>query len=61
MTFAELRPQLLPGFKTFTKRDFVSYCQAVDQRSRVGGPRGKGRITAKRALLLLGARQERNF
>lgn len=54
MTWYELRRQLDPAFWAIkTKRDFVLYCQSVDGRTRVGGPKGKGRLTAKRALALL--------
>jgi hypothetical protein len=50
-----LKTQLDPGFKRgWTKAVFIDYCQTVDGRTRVGGPVGKGRITAKRALALLG-------
>lgn len=53
MTFTELKKDLLPEWKNSTKRDFILFCQAVDGRTRVGGPKGPGRITAKRALALL--------
>jgi hypothetical protein len=55
MTYQDLKTQLDPGFKRgWTKAVFIDYCQTVDGRTRVGGPVGKGRITAKRALALLG-------
>ncbi|MES2156016.1 MAG: hypothetical protein V4510_12860 [bacterium] len=54
MTFQELKKDLDPAFKRMTKADFVNYCTGNDGRARVGGPTGKGRMTAKRALALLG-------
>jgi hypothetical protein len=54
MTFTELKKDLDPEFRVFTKRDFVAFIENVDGRVRVGGTKGKGRITAKRALALLG-------
>jgi hypothetical protein len=54
MSFKELKKELDPEFKSFTKADFVAFIAAVDGRTRVGGPKGKGRITAKRALALVG-------
>ena len=56
MNYADLRQDLLPEFRKHftTKREFVAFCLSVDGRTRVGGPKGKGRITAKRALALLG-------
>lgn len=56
MNYADLKPQLDPNFKGFTKAAFIDYCSTADGRVRVGGPTGKGRITAKRALALLGVR-----
>jgi hypothetical protein len=53
LSYTELKKALDPAFKAFTKADFVDYARAVDGRTRVGGPKGKGRITAKRALALL--------
>ncbi len=55
MTYQELQKDLDPTFRRVSKRDFVSYCTSVDGRVRVGGPTGKGRLTAKKALQLLGA------
>lgn len=54
MTYTELKKDLLPDFRSYTKRDFIGFCQGVDGRVRVGGTKGKGRLTAKRALALLG-------
>lgn len=56
VTFVELRGLMDDEFRRHfrTKRDFVEFAQAVDGRTRIGGPKGKGRITAKRALALLG-------
>jgi hypothetical protein len=54
MSFSELRKDLDPAFKRATKAEFVAFCQGSDGRTRVGGPKGKGRLTATRALALLG-------
>lgn len=54
MTYGDLKKVLDPQFKGVTKRDFIAFCLNGDQRVRVGGPKGKGRITKKRALSLLG-------
>lgn len=54
MSFKELQKVLDPDYRRMTKRDFVNFCSASDGRTKVGGPTGKGRITAKRALALLG-------
>lgn len=54
MTFQELKKDLDPDFKTFSKKEFIVFCEDADGRVRVGGTKGKGRITAKRALALLG-------
>ena len=58
MTYGELKKDLFPEFRKMTKASFVDYCRWVvlDPKERVGGPKGKGRITAKRALILLGER-----
>jgi hypothetical protein len=56
MTYTELKQELDPEFGRDTKADFILFCQLVDGRVRVGGPKGKGRITAKRALALLGVK-----
>jgi hypothetical protein len=59
MTFAELRKgdTLDPEFRAFsTKRDLVNCLMGLDGRTRVGGPKGKGRLTAKKTLALLGVR-----
>jgi hypothetical protein len=53
LSYTELKKVLDPEFKVFTKADFIAYARTVDGRIRVGGPKGKGRITAKRALALL--------
>lgn len=53
MTFKELKPELDKDVSKLSKREFVGFCLTVDGRTRVGGPKGKGRITAKRALALL--------
>jgi hypothetical protein len=55
MTYTELKKDLDPEFKGMTKQDFINLCQVIEPRSRVGGPKGKGRLTAKRALAFLGA------
>lgn len=54
MTYAELRKALDPEFRFSTKTAFVEWAKGVDGRTRVGGPKGKGRLTAKKALALLG-------
>lgn len=56
VTFREMKPMLDPDFRKLTKVDFVFVARAIDPKSRVGGPKGKGRLTAKRALALLGVR-----
>jgi hypothetical protein len=56
MNYTELKKVLDPEFKGITKGDFIAICQLGDQRERVGGPKGKGRVTKKRALQLLGVR-----
>lgn len=55
MTFKSLKPALDKDIKSMSKGEFISFCLNVDGRTRVGGPVGKGRITAKRALALLAA------
>jgi len=54
MTYGELQKDLNPEFKRGTKRQFIAWCKEADGRTRVGGPKGKGRLTAKKALALLG-------
>lgn len=54
VTYQELRKILDPEWKVSTKFLFVEMAQKVDGRTRVGGPKGKGRLTAKKALALLG-------
>jgi hypothetical protein len=54
MTFTELRKDLQPQYKQMTKAEFVNFCTASDGRVRVGLSKGKGRLTAKQALALLG-------
>ncbi len=56
MTYQELMKDLDPTFKRVSKKDFIEYCLDVDGRVRVGGPKGKGRLTAKKALALLASR-----
>lgn len=56
MTYGELKKDLDPLFKGWTKRDFIAFCDGADGRVRVGGPKGKGRLTAKKALALLASR-----
>lgn len=56
MTYGELSKDLDPEFHRDSKRTFIAFCQAVDGRTRVGGPKGKGRLTAKKALALLSSR-----
>ena len=53
MTYKELSKDLDPTFKGWTKRDFIDFVTNVDGRVRVGGPTGKGRLTAKKAAALL--------
>lgn len=55
MTFKDLKAQLDPAYRKLTKAEFVAFItdSDVDGRVRVGGPTGKGRITAKRAAALL--------
>lgn len=53
MTYQELLKDLDPEFKRVSKKSFIEFCMYSDGRTRVGGPKGKGRITAKRALALL--------
>ena len=58
MTFTELKKDLDPEFRRWTKAEFVEFLadesEYGDPKVRVGGPTGKGRITVKRALALLG-------
>lgn len=54
VTYAELRKVLDAEWRFRTKADFVAVVRTVDGRTRVGGPKGKGRLTAKKALALLG-------
>lgn len=54
MTYTELKKSLDTEWKGLTKADFITMLQTVEPRTRVGGPKGPGRITAKRALALLG-------
>ena len=56
MTYTALKKVLDPEYRYLTKAEFVALMRDpdTDQKSRVGGPKGKGRITAKRALSLLG-------
>ena len=56
MTYGELLKDLDAGFKRVSKKDFIAFCDAVDGRTRVGGPKGKGRLTAKKALALLASK-----
>ncbi len=56
MNFIELKKVLDPEYQRTTKSEFIFLCQEGDQRERVGGPKGKGRVTKKRALQLLGVR-----
>ncbi len=59
MNYTALKSQLDPEFRALTKAEFVRFCEsASDPKERVGGPKGKGRITAKRALILLGVRDK---
>lgn len=53
MTYKELKPALDKEVSKLSKREFIGFCLLADGRTRVGGPKGKGRITAKRALALL--------
>lgn len=53
MTYKELSKDLDPEFRRWTKRDFIDFVMNVDGRTRVGGPKGKGRLTAKKAAALL--------
>ena len=53
-TFKDLKKVLDPGFQRgWSKGDFIQFCLYADGRVRVGGPKGKGRLTAKKALELL--------
>lgn len=54
MTYSELKKVLAPAYKKMTKADFIAFCQDVDGRVKVGTETGPGRLTAKRALILLG-------
>jgi hypothetical protein len=57
MTFKELKKDLDLYFaKGWSKQDFIWFCNDVDGRTRVGGPKGKGRLTARKALALLESR-----
>lgn len=56
MTITELRKDLDPRFQKWLKKDLVAYLSAADPRERVGGPKGKGRLTAKKALALLASK-----
>jgi hypothetical protein len=56
MTYGELSKDLDPIFKRYSKKDFIAFCDGADGRTRVGGPKGKGRLTAKKALALLASR-----
>jgi hypothetical protein len=56
MNFTELKKVLAPDYKKMTKADFIAWCQGVDGRVKVGTASGKGRLTAKRALILLGVK-----
>jgi len=54
MKFYDLKRVLDRDFAKMTKAEFVAFCEsAPDPKVRVGGPSGKGRLTAKRALALL--------
>lgn len=53
ITFTALKGQLDPGVP-HQKNVFISYAQSVPGQTRVGGKTGRGRITAKQALSLLG-------
>lgn len=53
ITFTELKPQLLADVPR-QKNVFIDYARSVAGQTRVGGTTGKGRITAKQALALLG-------
>lgn len=55
MTFYQLKQQLDPPFRVKTKAELVALLSKCEPRNRVGGPVGKGRITAKRALAALGS------
>jgi hypothetical protein len=55
MDYRELKKDLDPEWKRLTKREFIDAASSVDGRTRVGGPVGQNRLTAKRALILLGA------
>lgn len=55
VTYADLKKVLDPEWQYRTKREFVHFARyADDPKMRVGGPKGRGRITVKRALSLLG-------
>jgi hypothetical protein len=56
MTYTELKKDLDPAFKGATKAEFIDWMFTIEPRTRVGGPKGKGRLTAKRALALLGVK-----
>lgn len=52
--FQDLRDELDPAWQQYrTKRQLVLALQSVDQKTRVGGKTGTGRLTAKGALNLL--------
>lgn len=54
MNFTELKKTLAPQYKKMTKAEFIAFCQTADGRVKVGTQVGPGRLTAKRALILLG-------
>lgn len=54
MNYTELKKVLDQKYRGVTKNDFIAICMEGDAKERVGGPKGKGRVTKKRALELLG-------
>jgi len=58
VTYTELKKSLDPQWRGMSRATFVGALTDVyywgDPKTRVGGPVGKGRITVKRALILLG-------
>lgn len=56
MTHQELKKDLDLRYQRMSKADFINLCTGMEPRERVGGPKGKGRLTAKQALTLLGVR-----
>lgn len=56
MTYTDLKKVMDPSIRSarFNKAEFIEFAGFCDGRVRIGGPKGKGRITAKRALALLG-------